>query len=243
VKKRLVLILGCLAAGMTQADITGPDWETTDAGAVHVAWTNWTSFNSESSYGSDVYTAYDPNGIANDPDSALTDPADAYSKGSTWRIGGTGADGIQIEANWDFSIWVPTYADLDVQQVYLQITYWDDINDADWRQGWDLGLEAVGTGSTIAGPAVLEGEDHDLIEGLITEAYSFTITGASADGFFVDFNADPGLGVTNPGQIYSITADSLSYAVPEPMTMVGMLIGGVILVIRKRLEGVLVLNR
>jgi hypothetical protein len=232
-----------MAAGMVQAGITGSDWSATDEGAVHAEWTDWTSFAAGMAYGADVYTAYDQNGDANDPASALADPADAYSAGSTYRLGGTGADGIQIEANWDFSIWVPTYADLEVQQVYLQITYWDDAGDADWRQGWDLGLEAAGSGSTVAGGAVFEGEDHDLIGGLITEAYSFTITGASAEGFFVDFNGDPSLSVANPGQIYSITADSLSYnVVPEPATMAGMLIGGVILVIRKRLENRLIVK-
>jgi hypothetical protein len=190
-----------------------------------------------------VYTAYDQNGLANDPDSAGTDPADAYSYGSTWKIDGTGADGVQIEANWDFSIWVPTYSGFDLQQVYLQITYWNDADDSSWRQGWDLGVETSGTGSTLAGGTIFEGEDHDLIEGLITEAYSFSIIGASADGFFVDFNGDPALSAGNPGQIYSIAVDSVSYdAVPEPATMTSLLLGGLILIVRKRLESRLILK-
>ncbi len=241
-KKWKWLILGCLVAGMTQADMIGPDWETTDAGAVHVAWTNWTSFFASSLYGSDAYTAYDQNGLANNPASAGTHPADAYSKGATFGLGGTGNDGIQIEANWDFSIWVPTYVGLDIQQVYLQVTYWDDATNANWRQGWELGLGVSGAGSTIAGRTIFAGETHDVDKGLITEAYSFTITGASAEGFFVDFNGAPTLNVTNPGQIYAITADSLSYdAVPEPATMVSLLIGGLILIVRKRLENRLIL--
>jgi hypothetical protein len=233
----MLLILGCLAAGIAGADIAGPDWATTDEGAVHVKWADWTSFNAGAVYGSDVYTAYDENGDANDPASAGTyGQADAYSYGNTFRIGGSGADGVQIEANWDFSIWVSTYSGFDLQQVYLQITYWDDEFDSDWRMGWDLGLTTVGTGSTLTGGAVFEGETHDTIEGLITEAYSFTISGVSADGFFVDFNSDPAMSVVNPGQIYSITADSVSYnAVPEPATAMSLLLGGASLYfLRKR---------
>lgn len=51
---------------------------------------------------------------------------------------------------------------------------------------------------------------------------------SSAEGFFVDFNGDPELSVSNPAQIYSITADSISYAaVPEPASVALLLLGGV----------------
>jgi len=179
-KKRYIgLILCCMAAGIAQADIVGPGWEITDEGAVHVEWTDWQSFSAGYVYGPDEYSAYDQNGEENDPASVASDGmADAYSKGSTHSLG---VDGIQIEANWDFSIWVPTYAGLDVQDIYLQITYWDDPNDADWRQGWDLGVEAYGDGSTVQGAPLFQGEEYDTDTGLITEAYSFTIA-SSAEG-------------------------------------------------------------
>jgi|GEM_PF-2377460 len=225
-KKRYIgLILCCMAAGIAQADIVGPGWEITDEGAVHVEWTDWQSFSAGYVYGPDEYSAYDQNGEENDPASVASGGmADAYSEGSTYSLGD---DGIQIEANWDFSIWVPTYAGLAVQDVYLQITYWDDPDNADWRQGWDLGVEAYGDGSTIQGAPVFQGEEYDTDTGLITEAYSFTITD-SAEGFFVDFNGDPELSSSNPAQIYSITADSISYdVVPEPASVALLLLGGV----------------
>jgi hypothetical protein len=228
-----------MAAGMARADIAGPGWSITDEGAVHVEWTDWNSFSAGYVYGPDEYSAYDQNGEENDPASVASyGMADAYSEENTYATDGTGVDGIQITANWDFSIWVPIYtgSDLDVQapdlvqDVYLQITYWDDENDADWRQGWDLGVEAYGDGAVVQGAPVFQGETHDLDTGLITEAYSFTITDSAdgADGFFVDFNGDPELSLEdNPAYVYSITADSISYAVPEPASVALLLLGGV----------------
>ncbi len=231
-----VVVWGMMV-GTACADIMGPGWSSTDAGAVHAEWTDWTQFHTGFAYGADQYTAYDAAGNANNPASvALHGAADASSHGETFKTAGTGADGIQIEANWDFSLWVPSFAGMEVQDVYFQVTYWDDINDATWRQGWDFGATAYGSGSSLQGGLFFEGETHDVVNGLITEAYSFSMAN-SGEGFFIDFSADAPLSVSNPAYVHSIHVDGLSYdAVPEPSTVVCLLIGGVSFYVRKRVR-------
>lgn len=221
--------LGLLCATAVQASIN-PGWNRTEDGAVSADWYDWTQFNTGSIYGPDSYTAIHPDGLAINPASAVNGTADVLGKSNTFKTGESGADGITVESNWDFSLWLSTYSGMEVQDVHLQITYWDDIGDTSWRQGWDLGIQTYGgNNSSLLGGIQKVGEEHDIANGWITEAYAFTIQN-SADGVFVDFNANPALSVVNMAQIYEIKVDSLSYnVVPEPATCGVFVLGGVLL--------------
>ena len=230
--------LGLLAVRVS-ADVPGPGWEQTDPGTVHAEWTDWTQFNTGLPYGPDEWSAYDLDGNANDPAAFGTyGMPDALGIAQTHRTPGfppdpDGTDGVTIESNWDFSTWVPTFEDQDVLDVYLEVTYWDFPSDPEWRQGWDLSVEAFGPDAMVH--AISEvGEFHDTQNGLITEAYTFSITD-SPEGFFVDFNADPELSFDNPAYLYALEIDGLSYnPVPEPGVLSCVLAGMSVLILRRR---------
>lgn len=233
-KKCILLILGCITAGIVLADVSGPDWETTDEGAVHAEWMDWSAFTAGVYYGPDYYSSVNASGQLTETVYENT-YADAYSEGASEYIYDSqdGSEWLQINSDWDFSLWVTTLGGFEVQEVYFTITYWDSLDDSDWRQSWDFGLSTVGEGSSVQANYTLVDESHDSDAGLITEAYAFTIAD-SAEGIFIDFAGNFG---EEFGAITSITVDSVSYdAVPEPASAVSVLLGGAILLIRKRLE-------
>lgn len=218
-----VIVIGLMAAA--QAQVPGPGWSTSDPGAVHAEWFDWTAFDPGLPYVPDMWSATDTTGESVDPVSfgTLGGP-DALGLEATYpEPYPVGTDGIAIEANYDFSTWMPTYAGQQVMEGYVEITYWDDENDPDWRQGWDLAVSHSGDGGLVHRP-VLIGEEHDLNLGLITEAYTFAIEG-SPSGFFVDFAADPELSPGNPAFVYAIGIDALSYNIPEPNVFCSLILG------------------
>lgn len=227
----MVAACACMLAATAQA---GPGWAVTDSGAVQAQWTDWTAFQTGFAHAPDVWTAYDLNGDANDP---AGDPADALGEFSTYPEppsgAGIGEDGILIEDNYDFSLWVPTFAGQDVLEVEFQVTYWDDSLDDDWRQGWDFSVDIPEGETGTINPVLFIEEDHDIPNELITEVYGFSVSGSSPSGVFIDFNADPALSVSE-AYVDSIVVDGISYnVIPEP-SVLGLLVAGGACLLRRR---------
>jgi hypothetical protein len=197
-------------------DVT-PGWDyLTATGAVRVAWTtnDWYQFQSTNVCLPGMFLFRDPFGGSLEPGSG--DPEAVTANGLThYRYDAAPTNEyIVIEGAPDFSIRVPCYDSAQTgvamsQEVWLQVKYWDDPNNTEWVQGWELGVTAQGTGAGATTP-LLMGRVHGA-DGLITEAFAFTVTG-DASGFTVGFAADPALSFLNPAYVDEIVVDVQTHA-------------------------------
>ncbi len=230
-KMMLWMGIGACATSIANASLA-PSWAGDD-GSVYAEWSNWAGFGiggTASNPDNFEVVAPDGSGLAGVPGQ---DPADAQALAALYYTDADGS-GLQITQSWDLSFWMPSFSGFNTQESVIQLTYWDDQSDPEWRAGFDLGITLHGgSGSQVAGSVTYLGEELDG-NGRITEAWGFTVNN-SADGFFVDIAAAPASLV---GGLYldSAAIDTISYdAVPEPASAVSMLVGGVILAcMRKR---------
>lgn len=231
-KLMLWMGIGACATSIANASLA-PSWAG-DHGSVYAEWSNWAGFSIGGGTASDpdYFEVIDPSGSVR-ADVPGQDDADAEALAALYYNDSDGS-GLQITQNYDLSFWMPSFAGFNTQEAVIQLTYWDDQSDPDWRAGFDLGITLHGgSGSQVAGPITYLGEELDGL-GRITQAWGFTVNN-SADGFFVDIAASDASLV---GGLYldSAAIDTISYdAVPEPASAVSMLVGGVILAcMRKR---------
>ena len=191
-----------------------PVWNSSVAtGAVHIAWTtnDWYQLQNASTCLPGEFLFRDPFGGGIEPGNGAPEAA---TLGAT-RFVFDAADGTRcaaVEANADLSVWVPSYdaslADVQLtQDVWLQVSYWDIPGNPEWVQGFQLAVTTVG-GSASA--PLLAGRTHGA-DGLITEAYSFTVTNI-VEGFSVSFAANPALSDLNPALVSEIVIDTLAHA-------------------------------
>jgi len=199
-----------------------PDWDSgVDSGTVHMTWSadDWYQTTLSGYCQPRDYQFIDPMGGTLEPGSG--DPDIELGPDAVFRY--EAADDtrcVEITAPWSFSAWVPAYDQVQAglpltREVWVQISYFDDPQDVSWRQGWRLDVDAQG--GRVSGMRTV-GEQHDPATGLITEAYTFTVSGDSA-GCFVDFNADPDLGSDQPAFVSAVTIDTLCYS-DEPSVCV-----------------------
>jgi len=187
-----------------------PTWSTAANGAVHLSWTtnDWYQFQSGNICLPGTFLFRDPFGGDKEPGDG--DPR-ATTLGAT-HVRYDAADDaryVVVEDDADFSVRVPCYQPIVtgvpvMYQAWVQVTYWDDQADADWVQNWELFVTPTGGSSTTP---VLMGRVHGL-DGLITDAYTFTITGENTD-FTVSFSAVPALTALNPAFVSEVTVDTL----------------------------------
>ena len=172
------LTMGICAAGTAHATLT-PDWAGDD-GSVYAEWSTWSGFSiGSASSGADYFEVYDQTGAQLSGIPGQDDP-DAEALSIAYYSDSDGA-GLELLDNWDLSFWMPSFSGYSVQESVIQLTYWDDPDNAGWRAGIDLGVSLYGGGS-LTGGLVYLGEELDG-EGRITEAWGFTANN-SADGFF-----------------------------------------------------------
>jgi hypothetical protein len=228
VKKAIFMLAGCgLCAASAWADLS-PSW----AGEDNTVHAEFYGFNGiafgGSSTAADVYTVKDYNGnvLAGVPGQ---DAPDMTTLGSTVYWEDAGDRWLETTVDWDLSIWMPAISGYETQAFQIQISYWDNQTNAAWRQNYQLGIQPYLSGagsSAVQGGVISLGSEHDVLSGIITEAFSFTVVNA-ADGMFIDLAASPSLSVSNPSLITGVTVDSISYAaIPEPSSIALMLVGG-----------------
>lgn len=214
-----VLMMGLCLTGAANATID-PTWAGADA-SVYAQWDEWMGVNiggltappdyfevvsAEGSVLSDVAGQ-------DQPDAMITDSIYGTDGGDSW---------LELASNYDLSFWMPSFSGYGTQEGWIQLSYWDDELDPTWRAGFDLGITLSGGNGVMTSGLVFEGEE--VVDGLITEAYSFAVTG-SADGFFVDLAADAS-SFESGLYLESASIDTLSYdAIPEPATGVLFLFG------------------
>ncbi len=191
-----------------------PEWDSmTATGAVHVAWTtnDWYQFQ--------TFVTCLPGGFEyRDPFGGALEPGDGAPAAQT--LGATyyryeAADAARyavVEGDADFSVRVPCYGAGAIgvplnQEVLVCVTYWDAPGNPEWVQGWSLSVTPEG--GTATAP-VLSGRTHGA-DGLITEAYAFTVTNVTG-GVSVSFSADPALSAGNPAYVSGVTVDTLAHA-------------------------------
>jgi len=189
-----------------------PDWDYRAAtGAVHVAWTtnDWYQLQRSNTCLPGTFLYRDPLGGTREPGAG---EPDALTQGST-HFRYDAQDGTRcavVEQNWDLSFWVPCYGSSVAgvpmnQRVWLQVSYWDAPGNPQWIQDWDIAPYVLG--ANVSTP-VLMGRTHGA-DGLITEAYAFTVTGDAA-GFFLDLAATPALSALNPAYLSDVRVDVLA---------------------------------
>jgi hypothetical protein len=189
-----------------------PDWDYRAAtGAVHVAWTtnDWYQLQRSNTCLPGTFQYRDPLGGTREPGAG---EPDALTQGATsFRY--DAHDGTRcavVEQNWDLSFWVPCYGSSVAgvpmnQRVWLQVSYWDEPSNPEWIQDWDIAPYVPGS---IVSTPMLMGRTHSA-DGLITEAYAFTVTG-DASGFFLDLAANPELSALNPAYVSDVRVDVLA---------------------------------
>ena len=233
--KNTLLVAAVFAAGISQASLE-PTW-ISDHGSVYAKWDQWAAYSAGSSSAADYFEAIDYNGT--DVSGSIT-AADVYSDYAFNDFDGEGYSWLELGATDDLSFWMPSFSGHTTQETVIQLTYWNNLDDSDWRADFDLSVslyDESGDDSYIAGGLSYLGEEYDTETGLITEAWGFTAVN-SADGFFADFTYDE-TSLTDPGIfVESVTIDTISYeAIPEPAAAVSMLFGGVILtMVRRRIK-------
>jgi len=215
-------------AGGLNALALDVDWAMGD-NSVHVEFYDYALFGPEHAVVADEYTVVDYSGNVVAGGIAGMDAPDLMSlDGFSERFSEGGENWIESTANWDLSVWSPAISGYETQLFCLQISYFADEGNLDWRQNYDLGIELYNedaTGSRIVG-AIQRESELDLDLAIITEYFVFAVEKAAA-GIFIDIGADPALSPANPSWITSITLDSVSYSpVPEPSTYA--LLGGVV---------------
>ncbi len=227
--KKLTAMLVCcgLSAATGLADLS-PDWAGDD-NTVHAEFYNFTGMAlGGSTTAADVYTVKDHSGnvLAGVPGQ---DAPDLTTLGNTAYYSDADGDWLETTVDWDLSLWMPAISGYETQEFRFQISYYDNPGNADWRQNYQLGVQPyrAGAGSSlVVGGINSLGSEHDLVNGIITEAFSFTVAEA-ADGVFIDLAASPSLSVINSSLITGVTVDSISYAaVPEPSSIALMFVGG-----------------
>jgi 3',5'-cyclic AMP phosphodiesterase CpdA len=190
-----------------------PNWDTANGtGTVHAAWTtnDWYQFQRDDTCLPGVFRFRDPFG------GTLTEPGDGDAQATTEGETDFRYDAedqtrcIVIEADDDFSARVPCFASALTglpmnQSVWMQITYWDAPSNPGWVQGWQLTVTPEGPEDVAATEPVLMGRVHGE-DGLITEAYAFTVTG-DATAFAVTLVGDPALSLANAAYVSEVLVD------------------------------------
>ncbi|MDZ8118361.1 PEP-CTERM sorting domain-containing protein [Pontiella agarivorans] len=224
--KKQFITMAVFAAGIAHAGPFSPDW-IDDSGSVYAEWSNWNYYNPGTVSAADEFGAYDyETGIRTDTVGSFGE-ADILSNAAGGPL--SGHDYLDLWGTSDsLSFWMPTFSGFETTEVVIQLSYWDDESDDSWRAGFDLmpQLSDTSEGHIVN---VTSDEYHDLNSELITEAWSFTVSG-STDGFFADFAyADDNTFID------SVSIDAVSYAVvPEPASVISMIFGGVILACTRR---------
>jgi len=191
-----------------------PAWDYTVAtGAVHVAWStdDWYQLQSTNVCYAGTLLYRDLFGGETEPGNS---DAVATTQGAAAHFRYDAQDStrsIVLTADNAFTVTVPCYTNTTMaaaltQQVWVRIAYWNDASNPGWVQGWSLQTVSEGETSalTLMGRTISE-------EGLITEAYAFTLTNSAA-AFAVTFATESGLSAGAPAYIDAITVDVQAHA-------------------------------
>lgn len=210
--KHLAVVLVASVASASAAIV--PDWAG-DSNTVHAEWDDMSMFDLNGGrVDAEVFTIVDGNGSVTTDIPGQGDIADlvsdSYSTGAyTNFYADPDSNYLEITADWDVSIWTPSFSGEETQEVWVQLTYFGD---TEFRQGWDVSATPYleGGSNMIVGGVQHMGEEYDPLTTLVTEAYSFVIEG-SGDGVFIDLAGDPALTVGNPAFLAGVEVDSISY--------------------------------
>ncbi|MDF7800842.1 hypothetical protein P4C99_15310 [Pontiellaceae bacterium B1224] len=232
--KKYILMTAFFAAGLsTQAGPFDPSWVGED-GTAYAEWSNWSHYNPGNVSLADDSYAIDQDGSFYDfPGESSPDLLSYYASNESDL---SGNNWLQVGATEDLSFWMPTFSGFETTEVVIQLSYWDDYPNTgweDWRAEFSLLPQLSDTSEGNIVIAESFGINHNTDSGLITEAWGLTVSG-STDGFFADFSVDQN-SVDNWTLIEEVTIDTLSYdAIPEPVSVVTMIFGGVILAFTRR---------
>ena len=228
--KNKLIAAAVFAAGISQASIVTPEW-IDDDGSAYAVWNQWLDYSAGDCGIADEFAV---NVAGSRVNSINGNVADVCSDSAVRSFDGEGNVWLTLSETDDLSFWMPGFSGYETQEVFIQLSYWGDETDREWRAGFDLSVnpDENSAGCYLAGALVYEGDEYDDETGLVTEAWSFAFV-KSSEGFYADFSV---LADSLNVDVEQVSIDTISYdVIPEPATAVSMLCGGVILAfIRKK---------
>jgi hypothetical protein len=233
--KRIIVTMAVCAAGLAQAGFMDPTWAGDD-GTAYAVWDDWANFSPANASLADYTEAYDHDGTLMDYPG--TDAPDVFSQTAVNDYDLDGNSWLVLGDTDDLSFWMPTLNGYDTTEAVIQLTYWDDLDNAGWRPDLALFPQLSDASSGQLVTVDYLGENHDTDAGLITEAWGLTAAGAT-DGFFFDFTVSQDDLDLGGMFVEEVSVDAISYAaIPEPASIASILFGGVILTMyRRRFRG------